>query len=78
MQLNWVPCPPQHEYKVGDIMQYLNATTVSSAPASVATPQYDRTGLTAGIVHFGVGGFHRTHQTMYLDRLNSSGKPTPS
>jgi mannitol 2-dehydrogenase len=40
----------------------------------LATPQYDRKGLTAGIVHFGVGGFHRAHQAMYLDRLMNAGQ----
>ena len=30
--------------------------------------------VTAGIVHFGVGGFHRAHQAMYLDRLMNEGK----
>ncbi|MFF2298516.1 mannitol dehydrogenase family protein [Arthrobacter sp. NPDC058127] len=42
-------------------------------PESVGTPAYDRSVLTAGIVHFGVGGFHRAHQAMYLDRLMNSG-----
>ncbi|ADG99309.1 Mannitol dehydrogenase domain protein [Segniliparus rotundus DSM 44985] len=36
---------------------------------TVPTPSYDRSKLTAGIAHFGVGGFHRAHQAMYLDRL---------
>jgi mannitol 2-dehydrogenase len=36
-------------------------------------PTYDRRRVTAGIVHFGVGGFHRAHQAMYLDRLLNSG-----
>ncbi|WP_051083573.1 mannitol dehydrogenase family protein [Arthrobacter sp. 135MFCol5.1] len=40
---------------------------------SLTTPQYDRTALTSGIVHFGVGGFHRAHQAMYLDRLMNAG-----
>lgn len=35
----------------------------------VAIPDYDRDALTAGIVHVGVGGFHRAHQAMYLDAL---------
>lgn len=30
--------------------------------------------MTAGIVHFGVGGFHRAHEAMYVDRLLSQGK----
>jgi mannitol 2-dehydrogenase len=36
-------------------------------------PDYDRTALSAGFVHIGVGGFHRSHQAVYLDRLASSG-----
>jgi mannitol 2-dehydrogenase len=40
----------------------------------VAVPSYDRSALTAGIVHFGVGGFHRAHEAMYLDRLMNEGK----
>jgi mannitol 2-dehydrogenase len=56
------------------VVQNLNSTIVSSAPAALGMPQYDRTGLTAGIVHFGVGGFHRAHQAMYLDRLMNAGQ----
>ena len=38
--------------------------------AGIATvPKYDRTELTVGIVHFGVGAFHRAHQAMVVDRL---------
>jgi mannitol 2-dehydrogenase len=40
----------------------------------VAVPEYDRAQVRAGIVHFGVGGFHRAHQAMYLDRLMNDGK----
>ena len=42
----------------------------------VARPAYDPGALTTGIVHFGVGNFHRSHQAMYLDRLMNSGKAT--
>lgn len=35
----------------------------------VAIPQYNRENVTAGIVHVGVGGFHRAHQAMYLDQI---------
>jgi mannitol 2-dehydrogenase len=54
--------------------QTLNNTTAATTPASLATPGYGRSGLTAGIVHFGVGGFHRAHQAMYLDRLMNAGQ----
>lgn len=40
----------------------------------VPTPGYDRGSLRVGIVHFGVGAFHRAHQAMYLDRLMNRGK----
>ena len=40
---------------------------------TVPVPGYDRSAVTAGIVHFGVGGFHRAHQAMYLDRLMEQG-----
>ena len=40
----------------------------------VSTPSYDRSALKAGIVHFGVGNFHRSHEAMYLDRLMQSGQ----
>jgi mannitol 2-dehydrogenase len=43
------------------------------ASLSVPTPQYDRSAVTTGIVHFGVGGFHRAHQAMYVDALLNSG-----
>ena len=36
-------------------------------------PAYDRTRLTAGIVHIGVGNFHRAHQAVYLDDLFALG-----
>jgi mannitol 2-dehydrogenase len=52
----------------------LNAETLSSPPADLAVPAYDRSALRAGIVHFGVGGFHRAHEAMYLDRLMSAGQ----
>ncbi|HZE17684.1 MAG TPA: mannitol dehydrogenase family protein, partial [Mycobacterium sp.] len=39
----------------------------------LTTPSYDRTRVGIGIVHFGVGGFHRAHQAMYLDRLLEQG-----
>ncbi len=41
---------------------------------SIEHPRYDRTTLTAGIVHIGVGNFHRAHQAWYLHRLMQAGK----
>ncbi|UTT39913.1 mannitol dehydrogenase family protein [Glutamicibacter mishrai] len=52
----------------------LDNTTLSQLDPQVSTPQYDRSAATPGIVHFGVGGFHRAHQAMYLNRLMNQGK----
>lgn len=49
----------------------LAASTLTQLP--VPGPSYDRDQLQVGIVHFGVGGFHRAHQAMYLDRLLEQG-----
>ena len=40
----------------------------------MAVPKYPRDNLTAGILHFGVGNFHRSHQAVYLDRLFNAGE----
>jgi mannitol 2-dehydrogenase len=47
----------------------LSSSTLGALDREVAVPSYDRSVVRAGIVHFGVGGFHRAHQAMYLDRL---------
>jgi mannitol 2-dehydrogenase len=52
----------------------LSATALDALGNDVVVPGYDRTEVTPGIVHFGVGGFHRAHQAMYLDRLMNDGK----
>lgn len=52
----------------------LDSTTLARIAAAVPVPTYDRSKVTTGVVHFGVGGFHRAHQAMYLDRLMSQEK----
>ncbi len=54
-------------------MTLLNQANLALLPALVGRPNYDRSGLTAGIVHFGVGGFHRAHMAMSIDRLLNAG-----
>ena len=52
----------------------LSAGTLGDIAGNAHIPGYDRSGLTAGIVHFGVGNFHRAHQAVYLDTLLESGR----
>jgi mannitol 2-dehydrogenase len=42
-------------------------------PSDVCVPRYDRSKLSAGIVHIGLGNFHRAHQAWYLHRLMDKG-----
>ncbi|GAA6524779.1 mannitol dehydrogenase family protein [Intrasporangium sp. DVR] len=52
----------------------LSATTLGTLPPEASPAAYDRSSITASIVHFGVGGFHRAHEAMYLDRLMRDGR----
>ena len=54
-------------------MTVLTAENLSQLNAGVSLPRYDRRRVTAGIVHIGVGGFHRSHQAMYIDTLMNNG-----
>ncbi|MBC2805678.1 mannitol dehydrogenase family protein [Rhizobium ruizarguesonis] len=51
----------------------LSLATLSEVARTAAIPGYDRASLKAGIVHFGVGNFHRAHQAIYLDDLFNAG-----
>jgi mannitol 2-dehydrogenase len=53
--------------------QPLNARTLAYWREWLPAPAYDRDLVTPGVVHFGVGGFHRAHQAMYTDRLLNEG-----
>ncbi len=52
----------------------LSNATLSTLPASVAVPTYDRGALRPGIVHIGCGNFHRAHMAVYLDDLFKLGQ----
>ncbi|MEC5152479.1 mannitol dehydrogenase family protein [Cryobacterium sp. GrIS_2_6] len=54
-------------------MTKLRNANLDTLSSTVTVPSYDRTGLTAGIMHFGVGGFHRAHQALVIDDLLSQG-----
>ncbi len=51
----------------------LSAAALAQMPPGIAVPNYRRSELAAGILHFGVGNFHRAHQAVYLDELFASG-----
>lgn len=47
----------------------LTPATLSKAKPALRRPRYDRGRVQIGIVHFGPGAFHRTHQAFYVDEL---------
>lgn len=51
----------------------LSQDNLPQIAGKAATPTYSRESLKAGILHFGVGNFHRAHQAVYLDSLFNEG-----
>jgi mannitol 2-dehydrogenase len=51
----------------------LSRRNLPALAAHVRVPSYDPADLTAGILHIGVGNFHRAHQAVYLDELFERG-----
>ena len=53
---------------------HLSDTTLQQLPKGVAIPGYDRSKVIPGIVHLGVGAFHRAHQAAYVDDSLAAGE----
>lgn len=51
----------------------LSASTLASLPAGVTAPAYDRSAVTPGIVHVGVGAFCRAHTAVFTDAVLAAG-----
>jgi len=51
----------------------LNNNTLIDLPDNIKTPTYNRSKLEAGIVHIGVGNFHRAHLSWYIHQLLERG-----
>ncbi len=48
-------------------MKHLSQASIAEAAAGTRRPGYDRSKVTAGIVHLGIGAFHRGHQAVFVD-----------
>ncbi len=51
----------------------LSNASLAVLPDHIGRPTYDRSALTPGIVHIGLGNFHRAHQAWYLQQLMQEG-----
>ena len=54
-------------------MRRLDEITASSLPSSVAQPAYDRHAAATGVVHLGLGAFHKAHQAVVYEAALNSG-----
>ncbi|PBC10722.1 mannitol dehydrogenase family protein [Mesorhizobium sp. WSM3859] len=52
----------------------LSNVTIAKLPAEVLVPRYARNSVAPGIVHLGVGAFHRAHQAAYVDACLADGE----
>lgn len=52
----------------------LSPDTLDALSQEVARTDYDRTTQAVGVVHIGIGAFHRAHQAWYLDRVMAAGE----
>jgi fructuronate reductase len=54
-------------------LKHLTDNTLRSLPAAIRKPAYDRSKVRTGIVHLGIGAFHRAHQAVYTDDVLAQG-----
>src|SRR4051794_37693911 len=54
----------------------LRTDRLAEIATRVPVPRYDRASVRTGVVHLGVGSFHRAHEAMYLDLLLGAGGST--
>lgn len=54
-------------------MTRLSSATLAGLPADVVRPVYDRAAVTCGVVHIGIGAFHRAHQAVVFDDALNAG-----
>src|SRR5262249_40660561 len=51
----------------------LSDANLHRLPGQIRRPAYDRSRVTPGIVHLGIGAFHRAHQAVVIDDLLAAG-----
>ncbi len=56
-----------------DLSMRLSNATLGSLPGYIGRPGYDPSALRAGIVHLGLGAFHRAHQAVYTEAVLRDG-----
>jgi len=52
----------------------MNRLSAKNIPTNTPSFSYDREAISIGIVHFGIGNFHRAHQAVYVEDLLEQGE----
>ena len=52
----------------------LSQQELAALPGTISRPGYDRARQQIGVVHFGIGAFHRAHQAMYFEAALNAGQ----
>jgi fructuronate reductase len=52
----------------------LSSTSIGALPSGIAQPAYHPATQKSGIVHFGIGAFHRAHMAVYTDDAMNAGE----
>ena len=55
------------------VSRRLSRDNLRDLPRDARRPLYDWTAVTPGIVHLGVGAFHRAHQAVYVEDALQAG-----
>jgi fructuronate reductase len=55
------------------VSERLCGATLNLLPSDIARPTYDRAAVQTGVVHLGLGAFHRAHQAVYFDEALARG-----
>ncbi len=54
-------------------MSRLSVASLAALPADAKRPAYDRSAIRTGVVHLGIGAFHRAHQAVVFDAALAAG-----
>ena len=57
------------QQSLGATATHLNQQNLEKIANYIPVPNYDRDALSCGIVHMSVGGFHRSHQAVYINKF---------
>lgn len=70
---NWNASGSRHRSPMS-VPPRLSNSALAGLPVDVARPLYDRRCMRTGIVHLGLGAFHRAHQAVFVDDCLNAGE----